>query len=127
MGLEMKNTQKETEKLDYKAIGERIRKYRKALGLSQEELAERVDISTTHISHIETGSTKLSLQVLVNISNALSVQTDQLLFDSAITDSVQLESSLIEKIGSCSTGELLVLTDIVHATIKSLRAHHINK
>ena len=50
--------------MDYNKIGEQIRKIRKAHGLSQEELAERVNISTTHMSHIETGSTKLSLIAL---------------------------------------------------------------
>ena len=49
--------------MDYYAIGQRIRYYRKTQGLSQEQLAEKVDISTTHMSHIETGNTKLSLQV----------------------------------------------------------------
>ena len=48
--------------MDYYAIGQRIRKFRKACGLSQEELAEKVGISTTHMSHIETGNTKLSLR-----------------------------------------------------------------
>ena len=110
-----------------KDFGIRVKELRNKKGITQYQLAEMAGIDPKHISHIETGSTKLSLQVLVNISNALSVQTDQLLFDAAITDSVQLESSLIEKIGSCSTDELLILTDIVHATIKSLRAHHINK
>lgn len=51
--------------MDYYEIGQRIRKFRKAHDLSQEQLAEKVGISTTHMSHIETGNTKLSLQVLV--------------------------------------------------------------
>ena len=54
--------------MDYYAIGQRIRKRRKAQNLSQEQLAERIGISTTHMSHIETGNTKLSLSVLVDIS-----------------------------------------------------------
>ena len=58
--------------MDYYAIGQRIRKFRKACGLSQEELAEKVGISTTHMSHIETGNTKLSLQVLVDIAQILT-------------------------------------------------------
>lgn len=58
----------------YYEIGQRIRHYRKACGLSQEALAEEVGISVTHMSHIETGNTKLSLPVLVNIAEALSVQ-----------------------------------------------------
>ena len=51
--------------MDYYKIGEQIRKCRRAHGLSQEQLAEQVGISVTHMSHIETGNTKLSLPVLV--------------------------------------------------------------
>ena len=47
--------------MDYYKIGQKIRKYRKAHGLSQEQLAEQIGISVTHMSHIETGNTKLSL------------------------------------------------------------------
>ena len=47
--------------MDYVAVGRRIRAQRKKLSLSQEELAEMVNISTVHMSHIETGYTKLSL------------------------------------------------------------------
>ena len=66
--------------MDYAEIGQRIRWYRNLRNLSQEQLAEKVDISTTHMSHIETGVTKLSLQVLVDISVALDTSTDSLLF-----------------------------------------------
>lgn len=68
--------------INYEEIGLRIRKARKNKGLSQEELAEKIYISTTHMSHIETGSTKLSLPVLVDIANALQISSDELLFGS---------------------------------------------
>lgn len=71
--------------MDYYEIGQRIRKMRKAHEFSQEELSEKIGISTTHMSHIETGNTKLSLPVLVAISLALEVQTDDLLFEAANT------------------------------------------
>lgn len=67
--------------MDYYMIGQRIRKYRKAYGLSQEALAEKIGISVPHMSHIETGNTKLSLPVLVAMAEALEVRTDDLLFD----------------------------------------------
>ena len=67
--------------MNYYEIGQRIRKFRKAYNLSQEQLAEKVGISTTHMSHIETGNTKLSLSVFADIASALSVQTDELLYD----------------------------------------------
>ena len=70
------------ERMKYYDIGQRIRHYRKACGLSQEALADKADISVTHMSHIETGNTKLSLPVFVKIAEALDVQTDALLYDS---------------------------------------------
>ena len=62
--------------MDYYQIGQRVRKYRKAQGLSQEELAARVGISVTHMSHIETGNTKLSLPVLVELAGPLCAAAD---------------------------------------------------
>lgn len=67
--------------MDYYMTGQRIRKYRKAYGLSQEALAEKTGISVPHMSHIETGNTKLSLPVLVAMAEALEVRADDLLFD----------------------------------------------
>ena len=70
--------------MDYYAIGQRIRKFRKAQNLSQEALAEQANISTTHMSHIETGNTKLSLQVFADLAAALHVSADDLLFDARL-------------------------------------------
>ena len=67
--------------MDYYLIGQKIRKYRKAQGISQEQLAERIGVSVTHMSHIETGNTKLSLPVFVAIADSLNVRTDDLLSD----------------------------------------------
>ncbi len=128
----MKNKQNKQKKLelieselDYKKIGMRIRSYRKALGLSQEKLAEMIDISTTHISHIETGSTKLSLPVLVNIAESLSVQTDQLLYDYPVQNPTRTISKISEKLESCSDKELPLISDILSATIDSLHKNQI--
>jgi len=65
--------------MDYYNIGQRIRTYRKARQLSQEELAEQVGISVTHMSHIETGHTKLSLPVFVQLTKTLQVRAEDLL------------------------------------------------
>lgn len=53
--------------LDYSDIGKRIRYLRTSKQISQEELAEAAELSVTHISHIETGNTKLSLPTIVKI------------------------------------------------------------
>ena len=67
--------------MDYFTIGQRIRALRKEKKLSQEQLAEKVWISTTHMSHIENGRTKVSLPTLILIANALKTSVDSLLYD----------------------------------------------
>ena len=70
--------------LNYCKIGQQIRKIRREHGLCQEELAEKVNISTTHMRHNKTGNTKLSLPVLVDIAAALEVRTDDLIYDNPV-------------------------------------------
>ena len=65
--------------LDYLEIGQNIKKQRTKLGLKQRELAERANVSSQHISHIETGRAQLSLPTLVAISNALQIDCNTLL------------------------------------------------
>lgn len=65
---------------DYFKIGERVRKIRRAHDISQEVLAEMVDISVTHMSHIETANTKPSFSVIVALAVALNVSIDYLVF-----------------------------------------------
>lgn len=68
-------------KLDYVAMGKRIGKYRKALHITQMVLGEIIGVSASHISNIERGQTKPSLEVLVGICNVLGITMDQILID----------------------------------------------
>lgn len=110
--------------LDYSAIGSRIRKHRKSVGMSQEQLAEAVGISTTHISHIETGHTKLSLSVFVRIASVLSISTDELLCDYGEPDRTILLGSIQNRLEKCSQTELAVISDIVETAAASLRKNY---
>lgn len=67
--------------IDYKAIGRRIRTIRKIKKLTQEALAEAVNLAPNHISNIETESTKLSLPALIHIAVALDTDANNLLYD----------------------------------------------
>lgn len=64
----------------YRQLGLNIAYYRKQRGLSQLQLAEMVDISRTHMSRIEIADCAVSLDVVFNICDALSV-TPARLFD----------------------------------------------
>jgi len=105
--------------MDYYRIGQKIRKYRKLNGLSQENLAEMVNISVTHMSHIETGNTKLSLPVFVDIANALNVATDDLLNNEKIKRDVAV-SEIAEILNNSSSEQIRIISDIIKATKLSL-------
>ena len=111
------------DELNYYQIGQRIRKYRKAQGLSQEELAARAGISVTHMSHIETGNTKLSLPVFVELAGALGVQADELLFDRGSERGLAL-AELSDTLDRCTAQQLRIVTDIVKAAKASLDKYH---
>lgn len=53
-------------------IGERIRKIRKRLGLTEKQLGERTGVTMQSISFIETGVRQPSLNLLVKISQEIS-------------------------------------------------------
>lgn len=57
----------------YRYLGLNIAYYRKERGLSQEALAELVNISRTHMSRIETADCAVSLDVVFDICDALNV------------------------------------------------------
>lgn len=65
--------------MDYTTLGKNIRKYRHMLGLRQEDLAEKCGCSNSHIGQIENGRGIPSLEMTVNIANALGVTVDQLI------------------------------------------------
>ena len=65
--------------MDYVDMGKRVRKQRQPIGLTQQELAERIGVSTSFVGHVERGTRKASLETLVALSNALGVGVDYLL------------------------------------------------
>ena len=99
--------------MDYYQLGQQIRKYRKVHGMSQEQLAEKIGISVTHMSHIETGNTKLSLQVFVDITRALDISADDLL-------SVSTPARRDQYLDTCGVQEVKILTDMVKSMKISL-------
>ena len=107
--------------LDYQAIGTRVRRLRKARGLTQQTLAELSDQEPSNISHIERGATKLSLPTLVNIANALEVTVDELLCDSLPASRNVLEREVAQLLADCSHLELKIITETVLALKESLR------
>ena len=113
--------------LDYKAIGKRIRMIRKAKNITQEKLSEKVNISKTHMNHIESGSTKLSVATLINISNALGVTTDRLLCDCVGASIPILKKEIEEIIWDCTANELSCIINVMNEVKNGIRQYLIHQ
>ena len=107
--------------LDYKAIGKRIKIARIKADLTQERLSEIVGISPTHISNIETGTTKVSLTSIVSIANGLGVTVDDLLCDSVVHAKAQFEKDIASLLEDCNPYEIRMVRDMAEALITTLR------
>ena len=90
--------------MDQKAIGKRIKSAREKKGLTQEQLAEQVNLSPMHISVIERGNKLPRLETLINIANVLDVSADILLQD-VVNNQIKLHTSEASKIGRASCRE----------------------
>ena len=85
--------------MDQVAIGARIKAARERVHLTQEQLAEIIDISPTHMSVIERGVKTPKLDTFVRIANALGVSTDALLQDVVVPTNESILAELSVRIG----------------------------
>ena len=66
-------------KLDYEILGQRVKQARKLAGITQQNLAELVHITTNQIAKLETNKTTASIDTIINIANALKIDLNFLL------------------------------------------------
>jgi transcriptional regulator with XRE-family HTH domain len=62
-------------------LGNKIKALRKELNLSQDELAEKINIDGRQISRYENDKMNPSIDVLIKLADAFNISVDYLLFD----------------------------------------------
>lgn len=107
--------------LDYKTIGMRIKIARIRKSMTQDEVAEKAEISNSHISNVETGNTKVSLPTLVLIANAIGVSVDELLCDNVEKSKRVFDDEISRIARDCDDWETRVIADVAAALKQSLR------
>lgn len=96
-------------------MGQRIIERRKKLGLTQEELAEKGDVTTQFVSYAESGKRAMRPENLLKISEALGVSTDYLLTGDVVDKDLLL---LSEKLRKLSPEQLRIIENIIDECIK---------
>lgn len=105
--------------MDTKAIGSRIKAAREAAHMTQEELAEMLDISRTHMSVMERGVKMPRLSTFVTIANVLGVSADALLQDVVDKAAIEKASQLSGMIADLPPKEQRRILSAVEALLKT--------
>lgn len=98
-------------------LGQRLKAAREARGLTQEMLAEKVDVSAQYISDVERGMVGVSLSTLKRLCLMLQVSSDQLLFGAGQELTF---APLEEKCQSLSARQQQLLTEIIQAFLEAV-------
>ncbi len=98
--------------VDYKAIGERLKKARKENHLTQEELAEEMNVSVAFLSRIERGSSLINLKRLGQMCEILNVTEGEILNGTTSKSPKYLNTEFSDILESCSPKNQRLIYDI---------------
>ena len=101
-------------------IGKRIREARHKKKMTQEQLAEKAEITVVYLSELERGIKLPSLTVFVAIAEALHVSTDSLLRDDLETGKEYIYDDLTKKLDRLSPKQRVAVSEIIDAYIRNL-------
>ena len=95
-------------------IGKRIIERRKKLGLTQETLAEKGDMTPQFISYAESGKRAMRPENLLKISTALEVSADYLLTGDVVDKDLLILSDKLRKL---SPSQVRIIENIIDEAI----------
>ena len=87
---------------DYNVIGRRIKNARIEQGLTQEELADKIDVSIASLSRVERGNSKINLKRLTQIAEILNVSPGYLLTGSNTASKDYLREDFRQVLEKCT-------------------------
>ena len=105
--------------IDYAIIGERIRNERKKKGLTQEQLSEKIDLTTVYLSRIERGIAHVNLKRLSQLANVLEVPVELLISGTADDSKVYLDKELSNILNSCTPEKQRLIYNIAKIVLNS--------
>lgn len=106
--------------MDFKAGGRAIQQFRKKKGLTQEQLAEQVALSSNTVSRIERGLLMPSVATFCDLCNALDVSADSILSAYIHADSDIRWSPLAERLQTLPTEKQDKIERILTCLIETL-------
>lgn len=100
----------------YREMGQRIKLRRKELKIKQSELAEYLDISNNHISSIENGKQKPSMDIFIRLCEELKVTPDFLLLGSMHASNIPLD--ILDKLQLCNQDDIELAKNFIELLVE---------
>ena len=108
---------------DLMDMGDRVREYRTKRHWSQEKLAEEADISLNTVSRIESGQTRMSIEVFKRLVQALGINVELLLFGE-ISDKARQDCARIQfMLQKLEDGDKEILLETMGTLAESLQKY----
>lgn len=104
--------------MDYRMLGKNVKKYRLLLGMKQEDLAEKVGCSSSHIGQIENARGIPSLEMTVDIAKALHVTVDQLILDSLECPEIVFLRDIEKRISELPVASKLIACEMLQDLVE---------
>lgn len=105
--------------LDYNVIGSRIKKARMAKKLTQEDLAEKIDISVAFLSRVERGTSHINLKRLNQICSLLDVTEGYILNGASSNSKNYLDEEFAEILKNCTPEKQKLIYSIAKTIAES--------
>lgn len=105
--------------LDYNIIGSRIRQARLAKNYTQEDLAEKIDISVAFLSRVERGDSHLNLKRLNQICGLLDVTEAYVLNGASNNSENYLDKEFSELLKNCSPEKQKLIYNVAKTIAES--------
>ena len=103
--------------IDYSVIGSRIKQARLAKNMTQEDLADKIDISVAFLSRVERGKAKINLNRLNQLCNLLEISEGDILTGVGSNSDSYLNKDLANLLKGCPPDKLKLIYDIVKVII----------
>lgn len=101
--------------VDYRILGQRIRQARMAKHLTQEKLAEELDVSVAFLSRIERGTAHINLKRLNQVCKILNISEGELLNGTSSNSQSYLSKDFAELLSHCSTEQQRLIYNVAKA------------
>lgn len=103
--------------IDYKIIGERLKKARQNKHLTQEQLSEKIDVSVAFLSRIECGSSHINLTRLDELCEILGVTKGSILDGASTNTKDYLNKDFAELLANCSKDKYKLIYKLAKAVV----------